>query len=282
MQGPYRLEGAQGERFILVVPGSEVVYLDGLRLVRGETNDYTIDYATGEITFTPQRLITSDRRITAEFQYTTNQFTRTIVASQAQAGFWQREDGTARAHLGATFLREADSRQFSEAFDLTAADSLLLRETGDRPAFRSGAERVVFDPEAPYVQYVREPVLGGEDTAFVALDAAPLAGTPVYRFVFPEWGRGRGGTSARAAPSTASSTPTEGRVRGITSPSVCCHAHSSAASSTSEGASSPCGGWRCSASGRARSTTRTGSPTSAARTTSATPTSAASASGPSR
>ena len=190
VQGPYRLEGTQGERFILVVPGSEVVYLDGVRMVRGETNDYTIDYATAEVTFTPQRLVTSDRRITVEFQYTANQFSRTIVGSQGQAALWQRADGTARARVGATFLREADSRQFSGAFDLTAADSLLLRETGDDPAFRSGAERVAFDPEAPYVQYVRES--RGTDSIFVALSTAPPLSEPVYRVRFSRVGAGQG------------------------------------------------------------------------------------------
>ena len=74
--------GQNGERFIIVIPGSEAVYEDGQRQTRGETNDYVIDYATGELTFTSNRLITQDKRVTVEFQYRTNEFTRTIVASE--------------------------------------------------------------------------------------------------------------------------------------------------------------------------------------------------------
>jgi hypothetical protein len=36
--------------YVLVISGSERVYVNGL-LLRGENNDYTIDYNAGEITF---------------------------------------------------------------------------------------------------------------------------------------------------------------------------------------------------------------------------------------
>ena len=195
IQGPYRLEGQNGERFIIVVPGSEVVYLDGRRLTRGETNDYTIDYATGEVTFSPRNLITSDRRITVEFQYTTNQFTRTLVGSNVDLSLWPRRDGAARARLGATFIREADSRQFEEEFGFTSEDSMRVARAGDGPATSSGAERVVFDPEATFVQYVREARAGPDgsvDTVFVALDGAPPDTVAVYRVRFTRVGAGNG------------------------------------------------------------------------------------------
>ena len=195
IQGPYRLEGANGERFIIVVPGSEVVYLDGKRLVRGEINDYTIDYATGEVTFTPRNLITSDRRITVEFQYTTNQFTRTLIGSNIDLGFAPRQDGTRRFRLGATYIREADSEQFEEEFGFTSEDSLLVKQSGDAPAMRTGAERVEFDPEASFVQYVREARLapdGSVDTVFVALEGAPSDSVAVYRVRFTRVGVGMG------------------------------------------------------------------------------------------
>ena len=195
LQGPYRLEGASGERFIIVIAGSERVYLDGQRMTRGETNDYVIDYAQAEITFTSNRLITDDRRISVEFEYRTTTFSRTLIGTQAQAGWWARDNGDPRMQLGATFLREADSRTFSQIFDLSSADSTLLAQSGDDEAVRSGAERVEFDPEAPFVQYRRTTRTlpdGSTDTVFVALDAAPADSVAVFRVRFTRVGQGKG------------------------------------------------------------------------------------------
>ena len=79
VQGPYRLQGREGEQFIIVIAGSERVYIDGVLMTRGERNDYTIDYATGEVTFTSSRLIAEDTRVNVEFEYTTNRFTPNAV-----------------------------------------------------------------------------------------------------------------------------------------------------------------------------------------------------------
>ncbi len=195
VQGPYRLEGKNGEQFIIVIPGSEEVYLDGRLLTRGESNDYVIDYATGELTFTANRIIQQDDRVTVEFQYTTTQFTRTLVGAQADVGLWQRQDGAARARFGLTFLREADGRQFNEEFGLTSEDEARLRAAGDSTATQSGATLVDFDPEAPFVQYSRrDTTLAGGlvDTFFVALSRAPGPGEPVFRVRFTRVGPGRG------------------------------------------------------------------------------------------
>jgi hypothetical protein len=195
VQGPYRLRGANGEEAIIVIAGSERVYLDGERLTRGRTEDYVIDYTQAEITFTANRLITDDRRITVEFQYSTTQFTRTLAGGQATAGFWEGDNGSSRVNLGATVIRQADGRDFQTAFDLSRQDSLRLVRAGDDPAVRSGARRVEFDPEAPYVHYRREPITtpdGAQDTIFVALDRTPSPGTPVFRVRFTRVGPGEG------------------------------------------------------------------------------------------
>lgn len=194
IQGPYRLEGENGEQFIIIVAGSEVVYLDGVAMVRGETNDYVIDYATGEITFTPNRIITSDRRISVEFQYTTNLFSRTLTGSSVTANLWPGKNGDARSSFGVTFIREADGDLFNEEFGLTAADSLQIISAGDGLAQRSGAEPVVYDPEAPYVQYIQQVVSqgAGSDTVFVAVEARPADSVQVFRVRFTRVGSNRG------------------------------------------------------------------------------------------
>ncbi len=50
-QGPYKLTGSSNELYVLVVSGSETVYVNGVPLERGENNDYIIDYNAGEIIF---------------------------------------------------------------------------------------------------------------------------------------------------------------------------------------------------------------------------------------
>ena len=42
-QGPYKLKGPNNELFVLVVSGSETVYVNGIALERGATKDYIID-----------------------------------------------------------------------------------------------------------------------------------------------------------------------------------------------------------------------------------------------
>ncbi len=194
VQGPYRLEGQNGERFIILIPGSESVYLDGVSLVRGETEDYVVDYATAEVTFTARRVMSPDRRVSVEFQYTTNQFTRTLLAGDASTDFWQRRDGTSRATFGVSFVREADGNGFADEFGLSAADSLLLAQAGDNVATRSGATPVEYDPEAPYVHYIQSVVESGAapDTIFVALAEAPADSQQVYRVQFSRVASGTG------------------------------------------------------------------------------------------
>lgn len=193
VQGPYRLPGREGERFIIVIAGTERVYMDGQLLTRGETQDYVIDYSTGEVTFTSHRLVSEDRRITVEYEYTTSRYTRSMIASEANVGLWQRDDGSTRAKIGATFLREADSRSVSDEFGLSAADSLALVRAGDGAASVPGGELVPFDPEASYVQYVRTDTLFDGESFSIFVPLTDTAATDsVYRVRFTQVSQGSG------------------------------------------------------------------------------------------
>lgn len=78
-QGPYKLRGNNGELFVLVISGSERVFVNGILLTRGENNDYIIDYNAGEVRFTSLFPITSEMRIVIEYQYAERSYTRFVT-----------------------------------------------------------------------------------------------------------------------------------------------------------------------------------------------------------
>ncbi|MBN8680062.1 MAG: hypothetical protein J0M29_17665 [Chitinophagales bacterium] len=141
-QGPYRLQGSEGERFIIVLAGTEKVYIDGQLLRRGQEEDYVIDYNLGELSFTPRRLITKDIRIIVEFEYAVQTYLRSTVAADAA---WTLP----KTRLGFSLYSEQDSRNNGGAQELSSLERNRLALAGDnlRNAFAPGVDTLEnFDP----------------------------------------------------------------------------------------------------------------------------------------
>jgi hypothetical protein len=125
VQGPYRLTGANGENHLIIIAGSERVYLNGETMTRGDVNDYTIDYASGEVTFSSRRLITNASRIIIDFEYSDQQFVRNLVAGTVSSRLFH--DGL---KLNASFMQEADDPD--SPIDATLNDTTrgILQQSG--------------------------------------------------------------------------------------------------------------------------------------------------------
>ena len=123
-QGPYKLVGPNGELYILIVSGSERVYVNGLLLSRGESEDYVIDYNAGEVKFNTTYPITANMRIRVEYQYTDRNYTRFI-------GFGGGNYTSEKLDIGAYVYSESDAKNQPLQQSLTEEQVTILRDAGD-------------------------------------------------------------------------------------------------------------------------------------------------------
>ncbi len=195
VQGPYRLTGRNGEQHILVIAGTERVYVDGAQMTRGETNDYVIEYANGEITFKPRRLITAYSRITVDFEYAAQNYERTFIAAQGTAKLFSD-----RIRLSTAYLQESDDQSSPIDIALADSDKVILAAAGNDPAraSRSGITWAGYDTTARRGagQYV-----AATDTAagnFTYYVYAPGADSALYSIYFSWVGSGAGDYTRKA------------------------------------------------------------------------------------
>ncbi len=198
VQGPYRLTGREDEPFVIVLAGSERIFVNGRELTRGAENDYIIDYGIGEIYFTNNFLIKDESRIQVEYQYLDQDFTRTLIAAEG------RDDSllNGKLSMGFTYLREGDGDNLLSQRSLTQQDVELLRTVGDNldAAIVAGADSVNFDDENEEVLYARvDTVLNGQTFEIFRHEPGSPAAVFVVRFSRVEDGSGsyrRAGGSA--------------------------------------------------------------------------------------
>lgn len=135
VQGPYILSGINSERDIIVLAGTEKVYLDGIEMKRGEGNDYTIDYSNAQITFTPKRLITSYSRISVDFEYSDRNYSRNFFATGVQSKLLNDALG-----VQFQYMREGDNQDAPVDISLSEDDKKILAAAGDdrNKAVKSG------------------------------------------------------------------------------------------------------------------------------------------------
>ncbi|MDO8365295.1 MAG: hypothetical protein Q7T20_00770, partial [Saprospiraceae bacterium] len=184
-QGPYRLQGAEGERFIIVLAGTEKVFADGQLLLRGQEDDYIVDYNLGELTFTPRRLITKDIRIIVEFEYAVQTYLRSTVAANAS---WQMP----RAKVFFNLYSEQDSRNNGGAQELSLTERSRLAQVGDdlQNAYAPGIDTLdTFDP-ARVLYSLTDTVLCGQLRQILRYSTNPDSARYAARFTEVPIGQG--------------------------------------------------------------------------------------------
>lgn len=181
-QGPYRLRGNENEAFIVILAGTERVFIDGKEMQRGQENDYVIDYNTAEITFTANQLINKDKRIAVEFQYSDANFTRSLF--QTSTGIENE-----RFQFYVNFFSEQDAKNQPLQQELDDTDRQILSDAGDN---LQNALAPGFDLADEYsndrILYTLIDSLG-YDSVFVRVTEPT---TPLYNVNFSEVGAGNG------------------------------------------------------------------------------------------
>ncbi|RNC87839.1 MAG: hypothetical protein ED556_01220 [Winogradskyella sp.] len=157
-QGPYKLRGPNGELFVLVVSGSETVYVNGVPLQRGENKDYIIDYNAGEIIFNSTFPITSEMRITVDYQFTDRNFSRFTVYGGGQYE-------TDKLKLNLSVYSESDAKNQPLQQNLTSDQVDVLSNAGDDRSLMTAPSAVEEEFSENRILYRRE--LVGTEEIFV-------------------------------------------------------------------------------------------------------------------
>lgn len=144
-QGPYRLIAADGNRDISIIPGTERVWINGVQMERGESGDYIIDYTTGEVTFTPRRIVGSDLRIVADYEYASESYRRTFTSGGADGALFG-----GRLKMSVAAAREADDVSRPVLTDLDDLSRSALSQAGDSLAVVNGIRSAAGDSTGSY------------------------------------------------------------------------------------------------------------------------------------
>tara|TARA_B100000315_G_scaffold257604_1_gene306982 strand:+ start:11269 stop:14697 length:3429 start_codon:yes stop_codon:yes gene_type:complete len=160
-QGPYQLSGENNSRNIIVLAGTEKVWLNGELLVRGENNDFTIDYSTSEITFTAKRIIDVNSRIIVEFEFSDFIFPRQVSGIEMNKQIF---NDRITASMG--WIREMDGIEPEVNQQLNDDELDLLTDAGDSVDYT----RFITAVEDSSGQYVKHPNPdNSDDSIFVYL-----------------------------------------------------------------------------------------------------------------
>ena len=180
-QGPYKLQGQNGELFVLIVSGSETVYVNGIPAKRGEDKDYIIDYNAGEIIFNSTFPITSEMRITVDYQFSERNYSRIVAYG---GGHYESE----KLKLGVSVYSENDAKNQPLQQNLSDGQVQILSNAGDDRSQMVAPSEVQETLNDNRILYKKE-LIGGIE-AFVFSNNSD---DELYRVTFTQVGANQGG-----------------------------------------------------------------------------------------
>jgi hypothetical protein len=112
---------------IVILSGSERVYMDNKLLTRGLDYDYVMNYNTGEITFTSRVLVTSEKEFNIEYQYSDLAYSRYSLFTYNEF----TSEKSQKVNLRVNFFHEQDMKNKSIQPQLTDSMKFFLSEVGN-------------------------------------------------------------------------------------------------------------------------------------------------------
>lgn len=185
VSGPYKIQGPQNERFVIIMANSEKAFLDGKPLKRGFNYDYIIDYNQGEITFTSNVIITQYSRIRIDFEYAERNFSRSILTSSHQ-----QQKGAVSFYLN--YYQEKDSPNRPLFFEWSEQDKRLLSKAGNdlTAAVVPRIDSVLYDPNR--ILYKKETWANADGKEEVYYEYSSDPSDALYAISFVQVGAGKG------------------------------------------------------------------------------------------
>lgn len=158
-QGPYKLQGPNGELFVLIVSGSETVYVNGIPVKRGEDQDYIIDYNAGEIIFNATFPITSEMRITVDYQFSDRNYSRFVAYGGGNYT-------SAKFSIGVSVYSENDAKNQPLQQNLSEEQVEILANAGDDRSQMVAPSEIREELNDNRILYKKELVSGVETFVF--------------------------------------------------------------------------------------------------------------------
>lgn len=180
-QGPYKLTGNNNEMFIVVLSGTERVYVNEELLQRGYDNDYVIDYNLAELRFTNKRIISSESRIVVEFEYSDKNFARNLITSS-----YSFSNSKTNYYVNVFMENDLKNQPLQQTLNDNDINKLSIAGDDQSKWFESAIDSLAFNSD--FVMYAMVDTVGFDSVLVYSTN--PLVAN--YRAFFTFVGKGKG------------------------------------------------------------------------------------------